>query len=331
MKTWIIDTIALAIIGFVVAFAFGFTVARVCGQPAQAPKPPQAPPMIDDAPLEPYKAAWDEAAATGRPLVVYVGTPAKAVAGCVVVSVAELNGSARQRTLKGDVEPGRDSITFTEIGEAIAPPAGRVVSREAAPFAGPDVDDAAQFVPVLAELERYQRATMTQQSFRRWSGYIAPFPRLRQEAKWQIPGGLVGVQGWSSRLYRTRGLRTQAYLTRQDPSDGSSTITWAHTFPVGSVFADVLTNAHGAIFEIRLAEKADDGWQRFVAYKNVAARPHGYAVPSRNACRECHAGAGRSEYGAAEGANPGADTVLSVPLEPVEGGRTVQGGNGLSL
>lgn len=190
-------------------------------------------------------------------------------------------------------------------------------------------EDVAGRLPFLRDLVPYTSATNTQTTFRRWSGVIVPSSRDSLENKWRVPGGLDGVHGWSSQLLKSRNAVASEFLVRQDPGDHSSAITWGRAYPDGSIFADVLRNSDGHVFEVRVAEKFGDQWRRFVAYRHDAARPVGYVRPTSRQCVECHSSAGRSEYAGA--AIPGADGILSDPIDVIERGESVQGGYGLSL
>lgn len=185
----------------------------------------------------------------------------------------------------------------------------------------------------LNDLEPYRPATRTQQSFRIQSGYIASVPRNVLEQKWVVPGNLVGVHGWASTLYRSKGDRTSEGV-------GPSRVNgMTHTHQrkyVGDVIrADVLRNEQGKIFEVRVAEKSNGQWERFIAFKDVSARPYGYHPPTRQECVACHSQAGVTAY--AGPAIPGDDTVISDPIYAVESGNTEQGnpaafgGGGMSM
>lgn len=285
----------------------------------------------------PYDAAYNRTVAKAGTLLVFVNVKLSNVPkGYEAVAVDDYGGSNRPRIVcltSNGAKKGE--LIFWETYPANH--FERTVSREAIPFgrrpgeiAQPDDDaDATGLVAMLIDLEPYTSARNTQVTFRRWSGYIAPSPRSALLLKWRVPGGLENVHGWSSRLYRSRGLKPWVGLGRQDPDDGSSAITWMRSYPDGAVFADVLRNDAGKVFEIRMAEKREGRWERFVAFKDATARPHGYAPLKSRQCVECHAGAGVAEYGGA--ANPGGDTVLSDPVPILERGESVQGGYGLQL
>ena len=180
----------------------------------------------------------------------------------------------------------------------------------------------------LAALEQYQSATKTQVTFRRVTGYIAPADRSLVEERWNVPGGLLGVRGWTSALFRSQH-RPRVFLARQSPYSDVDAVTWYREYPNGTTFADVLQNDAGEVFEARIAEKRGGKWDRYVAYRNAAHRPAGYLPPKRSACESCHSQTGIAVYGGA--AIPGGDGVFSDPYHHLEAGQTVQFGNGLSL
>lgn len=229
----------------------------------------------------------------------------------------------------------RASATDTDIRVA----AGLEVRRMATPFDKSlrpgevrTVDDdftANGRLAFLRDLVPYTTATQTQVSGRRWSGVISAHSRDALELKWRVPGGMVNVHGWSSVLLKSRGTTPTVELVRQDENDHSSAITWGRTYPDGTVFADVLRNATGTVFEVRVAEKNLGRWDRYIAYRNTTARPFGYRLLRSNDCAECHNQAGVGAYAGA--AIPGGDSVLSDPYDVLERGESVQGGYGLSL
>lgn len=206
----------------------------------------------------------------------------------------------------------------------------RPVSLRAIPFRfgevhRPTADDRLdpQLAEMLKGMEPYTTATMTQHTGRREIGVIWPKSRRVLENKWNVPGHLDGVQGWSSRLYKTRGVKASVFLVAQDANDPVSAITWGRSYPDVD-FADVLRNAKGKVFEVRMASKENGRWQRFIAYSDPHARPQGYVRPTSKQCIECHRQAGVSAYD--DAAIPGADTILSDPLPNLEAGQSVQGG-----
>jgi len=182
-------------------------------------------------------------------------------------------------------------------------------------------------------MKPFRRAKFTQAIYR-LGGFDRKFARTdkvdrsKMEEKWNVPGGLVGVNGWRSELYRSvpsvevkkgfisvlngftaRDLDGSIYAVRQDEEG------WKRSYADGTMFADVLSTDKG-IFEIRLAEKRDGKWERYVAWSDADAAPQGYVRPSRAECAVCHSQAGTGSYGV--GLIPGGDTVLSEPFEGLE-------------
>lgn len=307
-------------------------LALVIAQPA-ALEPPMAQPLPDT-----YAAAYAQAVKEKKPLVLFVACPPRVVPGCVDFWMAELNGSAKPRIVVVRL-PLNDAWNNRTLpaNATNAEIRGLEVSRGASPFLRPgevpiadaDDDDADSLPAFLRDLVPYTTAKNTQTTFRRLRGYIAPSPRASLELKWRVPGHLAGVHGWSSRLFKSRDSMPTVGLVRQDSNDDSSAITWGRNYPDGSTFADVLRNEQGKVFEIRVASKQAGQWERFVAFSDASARPHGYVRPTSKQCAGCHDQAGVSAYGGA--AIPGADTVISDPFDVLERGESVQGGNGLSL
>lgn len=229
-----------------------------------------------------------------------------------------LAASRRREEVRPSASPfARQSAPRDELLTADADRAIRSLRRRA-----PDLAD------YLATMEPYRRATMTQHTGRRVSGGISAKSRDSLEQKWNVPGGLVGVSGWRSSLFRLT-LRPRVFLARQYPYSDIDAVTWYREYPDGAEFADVLSNTSGEVFEVRLAEKGGGEWRRSVAYKDRAARPAGYLPLKRAECNSCHSQAGVSAYDAA--AVPGGDGVLSDPYEHLEAGQYVEGGHGLRL
>lgn len=305
-----------------------------------------------------YSEGIKRAQSENKPLVVFVGDflPIKGqtdrlndvvwckapaldgyVNGSIVVSRSQDKQLCWVKTLS-PVSTSKDILDATNLPVPLFQQQG--ASQTATPFvppsAQPDDNELARSLraanPAIANyidtLTPYRSATMTQQTFRRWSGFIGPFPRLQLEAKWRMPGHLEGVNGWKSRLFKSEH-RPKVFLARQEPYDNDAAVTWFRQYPDGATFADVLCNSDGVVFEVRMAEKVNGRWERFIAYKDATARPANYTPPTRAACAECHRQAGISAYGGA--AIPGGDEVLSDPYDDLENGRIVQGGYGTQL
>jgi len=278
----------------------------------------------------------------GKPLVIFVGCKGRSLKFSVGIGVAEgyFEDYPAKCIIVGDSKGYVKGVLSSTATDALIEDCLKGVSQSASPFrqgllrrgerrtADDDRLDP-QLRDLLADMEPYESAKMTQTTFRRWVGYITPSSRLSLENKWIVPGHLDGVEGWSSRLYRKRGIKATEFLIRQDPNDGDSAVTWGRSYPDGAEFVDVLRNEKGILFEVRVASKQDGSWERYVAYRVREEVPTGYVKPRSADCRSCHSQAGRSEYAGA--AIPGSDTVISEPINALEHGGSVQGGYGTRL
>lgn len=328
--------------------AIALTAALILNQPPAIPSGP--PPMPDGPPAiklvkkggEPIKAPAKVVRPTGDH-VLFVGVEEAPVSGRVTFRDDE----AYQRpgvywiTSKGawrldDSLPPLDSIIHLEglVSRPAVPFVNRRLPQRRGELPRPTAEDDRRdprFADMLAGMEPYETASQTQTTFRRVVGFIRPDSRLVVPSKWNAPGHLDGVEGWSSRLYKTRAT-PQVFLARQDPFDSVSAVTWARSYPDDTWFADVLRGPKGEVFEVRMAHKDRGQWNRFTAFADPSAQPRGYVRPTSNDCRSCHNGAekpGTSAYGGS--AIPGGDSVFSDPFDLLEAGRIVQGGNGTQL
>jgi hypothetical protein len=152
---------------------------------------------------------------------------------------------------------------------------------------------------------------------------ITPGHRSNLEEKWGVPGGMVGVDGWHSDLYRYVPTRPVEWVgsipVLNQYNSFQSERGWIRRYPNGTVFADVLSNADGKVFEVRMRSKESGAWTNDVAYRDKSARPAGYAGFSSKDCLQCHNtfnGAGTGGY--ASGLVPGSDTVISDPIAALE-------------
>lgn len=276
---------------------------------------------------------------SGEPFVLFVGTKARAVKGVASAHEREYHkvngGVVRWGVFVVRANGYGDWLPVDASDSQIRIAAGIEVGRVAVPFVLPTAErrPAGGSVPshltFLADLVPYTSARMTQLTLRRWSGVITSSSRSILDPKWLFPGGLAGVKGWTSELRKSRNATARVFLKRQDPDDGNSAVTWDRAYPDGSVFADVLRNADGKVFEVRVSEKRDGAWEHFVAFRDRSQRTTGYVPVSSRRCVECHRLAGVSEYSA--GAVPGGDMVISDPMPPVEEQWNVQGGYGTRL
>lgn len=285
------------------------------------PPIPGGPPKVPDGP-PPIKRTWP----TGS-YVLFVKTEERGVGGHVTFrndNAYEQPGiywitAAGAWRLHGDPD-----VAIREVSQPALPFSKR--SGELRSIADDDRTDP-RFADILSGLQPYTTATKTQTTFRRVVGFIRPESRLTMPNKWNVPGHLDGITGWSSRLYKNAS--AQVFLVRQDPLDTVSAVTWGRSYPDGTTFADVLRGPTGEVFEVRLAQKRVGEWERFVAFTDANHRPKGYVRPTSNDCKACHREPGVSAYGGS--AIPGGDSIFSDPFDVLESGRVVQGGNGTSL
>lgn len=186
----------------------------------------------------------------------------------------------------------------------------------------------------LERMTRYRPANNTQSIFQLVHGNNVTTREIRATGReqvkgatpdrWTVPGGMIGVHGWRSDLYKelpTPPLTRQALLPVVNSFGNiQHELGWTRTYADGSVFADVLSNDNGKVFEVRVAEKRDGQWDRYVAYSDAMARPAGYVSLRTKDCRGCHEDAkeppGSGPYG--EGLIPGADTIVSDPFDDLE-------------
>ena len=90
------------------------------------------------------------------------------------------------------------------------------------------------------------------------------------------------------------------------------------TYLDGTMFADVLSNSAGKVFELRQRERLDGSWISRVVFRDKYQRPTGYngLGPARR-CAGCHdqAGTDGGKNGYAAALVPGAGGVLSEELD----------------
>ena len=221
--------------------------------------------------------------------------------------------------------------------------AQRTVSRSAIPFAWPlpsageTVDpDLTRNGPLpkgfdLGDMVRYKRAEFTQ-AMSRLGGYGRPNPRdpfdranwhieavsrAKIDAKWRVSGGMEGIEGFRSDLYKNAVEPIDRMeLLPVTNSSGFIQHEQGHkrAWPDGAKFLDVLS-AGGNVFEVRKREKIKGRWKSFVMFEDEKARPIGYKSITFS-CNDCHSRAGEASYGL--GAIPGADGVISFPFKALE-------------
>lgn len=304
-------------------------IASLSGSPGQADQPRSGYDMIGiGAARATYKGSLDESVRRGVPLVVFVRCGPFDVPGAVTCRYDALDGYDA-----GVVVAVPDRRVGVAWKATLPPTATQAdVLRELGvtpvrvPFRESPADGSwlRRQLPFLFDLEEYDTAKRVQYTERRDVGYIHSYERKAAKAKWNVPGGLLGVGGWSSQLLKKAKMSVS--LAR---SNGDA-IVWRPRYEDGAVFADVLRNDAGTIFEVRVAEKGDGAWDRYVAYRDPSAYPAGYVPLKRGSCAGCHSEAGEATYGKSA-AVPGGDTVISGPIPQVESGEYVQGGSGLRL
>lgn len=170
---------------------------------------------------------------------------------------------------------------------------------------------------------KYTQSIYTTGGFR--NHHIDPVSRTATDAKWHQSGGMQGVGGFRSDLYRYYPSEPKTWIADIPVWNGSnyqSNRGWKVEFAPGTKFLDVLSDeASGKVFEVRQREKLESGeWESTVLYEDKAARPKGYSGKPAQSCASCHQQAGTGSYGA--GLVPGGDGVLSFGFRALE--RTVQ-------
>lgn len=314
-------------------------LAMIAQGPPQAPPvvpaPPQAPPPSfgNERPAMTYTIASKLAAESGRPLVVFIGVPPRQVSGTLTSTRTSLPGVAGPAVVIALPSRGwlywKATLSADASDEDIYRAAGLEVRQAPIPFSAPpdpptaDVDAKRRRerlfkrLPFLAELVPYKRARMTQEiAVTDGRDRISSVPRSVMEAKWNAPGGLSGIDGWQSDLYKSVAGGRQ-WVGNIDVFNGANFQAnrgWKRSYADGTVFADVLSY-RGRTFEVRVAEKRDGVWDRYIAYKDVEARPPGYHG-LKQSCASCHNEAGTGSYAA--GLIPGGDTIISHSFDALE-------------
>lgn len=264
-----------------------------------------------------------------KPYVLFVGRELKTVPG--YQSVRDDNYMREGVFL---VMPGRKFHVLyhddhTKAHENVLMLSGQGVSQPAVPFGlfakRRIVDDNIKVsgrwpsMGRLAGMERYQPFELTQSIFKyvnNPNGIIRGVNRSATEAKYQVPGGLLGVSGWRSELYRTkiRAVERPAFIgVKNDSNNYQNEVAFLRSYPDGAEFDDVLINiSTNRVFEHRVAQKVDGKWERFVAYRDSTQAPPGYVAPRSKDCSSCHKDAASGGYGV--GLAPGGDEIFSDPF-----------------
>lgn len=177
-------------------------------------------------------------------------------------------------------------------------------------------------VPFPKDLKQYERAKFTQSiATRNDRPAIDSVSRRLLLARWTISGGMEGIRGFRSDVFVLGG---QQYFDnigfiQVKNSFGYFQPELGHVrrYADGNLFVDLLSH-DGKAFELRVAEKQNGQWRRYVAYKDESARPKGY-TGLKVSCMSCHNntdGPGTGNYGV--GLISGGDTIFSFPFEALE-------------
>ncbi len=140
-------------------------------------------------------------------------------------------------------------------------------------------------------------------------------PRTVTEAKWHQSGGMLGIHGFTSTLYKTperpREWLGRIWVKHSKGNTGQYEVGMKRSYPDGTRFIDRLKNEVGDDFEVRLRFKENGLWRSKVIFSEHAKRPAGYDGLMQS-CASCHDEAGTGIYG--NGLVPGGDTIISDEL-----------------
>lgn len=306
---------------------FLLLITLAIAQP-QVPAPPQVPPVVELFPS--YRQ-------TSGPVVVFVRCEPRKVQGVKVCHepkvFADTDGAAvvvsPDGTKRVDL-PATASDSEIRQAAGLERPLARPFSRPGERRIADDDGKAAgpwpKTIAKIDGMELYTPARFTQAiaqtkfvGARDFVPTQTPVHRSNLKMEWQVPGGMEGVDGWRSDLYKHIPKGWQREWTARLPVLNSFgnfqyELGWTRAYPDGTVFVDVLSN-EGKVFEARIAEKQEGKWERYVAYRDADAYPSGYSGLTKT-CTSCHQQAGSGGYGV--GLVPGADTIISDPFPALE-------------
>jgi hypothetical protein len=183
-------------------------------------------------------------------------------------------------------------------------------------------------VPFLRGMRAFVRARFTQEiATTNNAPRITPMPRDVVASKWHQSGGMEGISKdlWRSDVFKLVPDDEEYVFTGPvGVLNGYNSIQyeqgWQGDFPSGTVFVDMLSNREsGKVFELRVREKEGGRWRSFVAFRDKAERPAGYAGLQNVQCASCHNhidGPGTGPY--AGPLVPGRDTVVSAAFPRLE-------------
>lgn len=174
---------------------------------------------------------------------------------------------------------------------------------------------------------RYKSANYTQRiAVTNERDTITPSHRSGLIPMWQVPGGMVLVEGWRSDLYKFIGPKSYTWVADIPVWNGfnfQNNRGHLRSYGDGTFFMDVLSYK-GKVFEHRVREKKSSRWESYVAFKDISARPPTYKGLGGFKCAGCHEGGYDKQSGTggyAVGLIPGGDTVYSDPFDALEAGR----------
>ncbi len=318
-------------------------LALTISQPQAPPVkelPPQAPAITSTIPQAPpikseYAAATKRAVDMNLPIVIFNRVEKRLVAGAVAVAPDDLydgtfigvglpdgRGWFQQMVRLSAGATDAEIARALRGGEPLADPFDKRFKRTVGKRAQRD-DDLEGYGPwpmALAKidgLKRYVPSRFTQEiATTNNRPRISSVPRDNLEAKWHQSGGMEGIEGWRSDLYKS--VETKPYTARLPVLNSFGYIQhelgWTRNYPDGAIFLDVLSK-DGEVFEVRQAKKESGAWTRKAIYRNEDAYPKGYAG-LKQSCSSCHDDAGSGGY--ATGLVPGADTIISDPIYELE-------------
>lgn len=298
---------------------------------------PQAP-LVRVEPAKPAYPAWNaEVAAKRKQTAVFVGVKARDVPGMLICEqpiFPDVQGPAVvvARIYSDGQVYWHATLPATASDLDIRRAAGWEVEPLAIPFVAPrqprtadDSDLGRGPWPKLLEfpegMQRYRRANWTQEiAVTNERDRITPVHRLNLERKWHQSGGMDGVAGYRSDLYRLAPSEPRTFVGNIGVLNSFGHVQhnrgWRREYADGTRFDDVLSNTEtGKVFEHRTAQKKGGTWTRRVLFSDEAERPKGYAGLSQS-CSSCHDQAGSGGY--ATGLVPGGDTILSDPFSALE-------------
>lgn len=288
-----------------------------------------------------YDQGYNKALNEKRPLVVFVGSASPREVDGVVVAVAKVLSDYPTNCVVVCVpHPGKFMVwkatlpviaTDGDIVKAVRPSAAPFDKSNKRMYARPDGqdDDAAglwlDWMERPEGMVRYRPARFTQSigiTTDLNTGIrvheILRVDRSGLESHWRVPGGMDSVSGWRSDLWKYEPsparIDVGTIFVRNSLGYMQLNRGYRRAYADGTWFVDVLSN-DGVIFEVRIAEKDNGRWSRYVAYKNRPARSEAYSGLSVK-CAACHDQAGSGGY--AVGLVPGGDTIISDPFVGLE-------------